>query len=482
MSRHTLTRRRFVVSATASAGAVSFFGMGCDGLPADGDGGVIDDDDAGIIDDDDAGITDPPRTGPGPEPETLWEAPGAEDALAFATGVQIGDVLPTAALVSVQTTRPSVRLVLVEAKEEGWVEIRTVDALTATDGHIAVELIDLYPDTTYAMAVFDESDAHSRSRVTRFRTAPRAGESRIVRFGATSCLGGNRPWPNMSGAVSLEPLDFFVLLGDTIYADSYANDAIGALWRTELAHQGLRDVSAHTSLVAAWDDHELDNNWSYTTPGVPERFDIALREFRRHLPQRVNASAVESWRVLSWGDTLDVFVLDCRGERIDGNYISPAQMAWMKEKLAASTARFKIMVNSVPITAFPGIAATVGADDRWQGHPAQRSEILSFIADNQIGGVLWLAGDFHIGGIGFVDAAGGPAAGTYEVLAGPAGSSINPAAALVNEDERLVAVIKTFNSTLFDCDPELGTIRVRFIGDAVITGGQVLRDVTLTVP
>lgn len=484
MARQHLTRRRFVVSASAGLGAVTLFGAGCDAPPLDDGGAPLDDggaplDDGGVLDD--AGVTDPPRTGPGPEPETLWEAPGVEDTLAFATGVQVGDVLPTAALVSLQTSLASVQLVLVEATDEGWVERQQVTGLTSQDGHVTIELTDLYPDTTYAFAIVDESVGGGRSRVTRFRTAPRAGESRVVRFGATSCLGGNRPWPNMSNSVAKEPLDFFVLLGDTIYADGYADDEIGALWRTELTQQGLRDVSAHTSLISAWDDHELDNNWSFATPGVVERFDIALREFRRHLPQRVDGAGPESWRVLSWGDAVDVFVLDCRGERTDGNYISPEQMAFVKERLSSSTARFKFMVNSVPITAFPGLAGTVGANDRWQGYPEQRGEILSFIADNAIGGVVWLAGDFHIGGIGFVDAVDGPAAGTYEVLAGPAGSTINPAAALVNEDERLVAVIKTFNSTIFDCDPDAGTIRVRFIGDAV-DGENVLREVTLTVP
>ena len=43
--------------------------------------------------------------------------------------------------------------------------------------------------------------------------------------------------------------------------------------------------------------------------------------------------------------------------------------------LQASTARFKIICNSVPICDMDDVYFGIAADDRWDGHQAQRSEI-----------------------------------------------------------------------------------------------------------
>ncbi|MFO0003851.1 MAG: alkaline phosphatase D family protein, partial [bacterium] len=122
---------------------------------------------------------------------------------------------------------------------------------------------------------------------------------------------------------------------------------------------------------------------------------------------------------------LDLFALDCRGERRDGNYISPEQMAWLKAELSASTARFKVILNSVPITDLSAIFGTTQAMDRWQGYPAQREEILAHIRDDAVEGVLWITGDVHYAQIGRVDPAGGPGEDQWEVFCGPGGSTLN---------------------------------------------------------
>ena len=168
---------------------------------------------------------------------------------------------------------------------------------------------------------------------------------------------------------------------------------------------------------------------------------------------------------------MDVFVLDCRAERKNGDYISPEQMDWLKAGLLASEARFKIIVNSVPIADFSSSFGDLGAEDRWQGYPAQRSEILSHIRDESIAGILWVSGDLHVGGLGKVDEAGGAAEDQWEVLAGPAGSAINFAAGFISENERLPIIMDEHNSTLFEADPEAGTITVSFISDS----GDVVR-------
>ena len=63
------------------------------------------------------------------------------------------------------------------------------------------------------------------------------------------------------------------------------------------------------------------------------------------------------------------------------HHISEEQMAWLKEGLSQSTARFKIIPNSVAIVDFEPLLGSAGKSDRWQGYSEQREEILGHIED-----------------------------------------------------------------------------------------------------
>jgi alkaline phosphatase D len=134
------------------------------------------------------------------------------------------------------------------------------------------------------------------------------------------------------------------------------------------------------------------------------------------------------WRKVRFGKTVEVFVLDSRGERKKSasppEYLSRAQMDWLKQSLASSTAMFKVIVNTVPITRFPQMFATTRRD-RWEVFPHQRDEILSFTESGKVPGVLWLAGDFHLAMIGRANATG-LGSRSLEVLAGPGAQLGNP--------------------------------------------------------
>lgn len=408
-------------------------------------------------------------TGPAPTPTRSaepapWDAPGTLDAETFAWGIQTGDATPSSVLVSVRTLEELVTVVLVEADGETWVEVDRVEELVPDDGVVQLAFEGLAADTAYSV-VATSADGQRRSVVGRVRTALAEDGWRVVTFGAVSCIAGNHPWPSLSHAAA-ERFDFFCLLGDTIYVD-YDPDAWAyeTKWDTALSTQGLVEVTASTSLVATWDDHEVANNYSLQADGIEEKFAQGLTSFRRAIPQGQGPGGTGIWRKLAWGAVLDVFVLDCRGERRDGNYISPEQMTWLKEGLSASTARFKIVLNSVPITDLSVIFGSAQETDRWSGYPAQREEILSHIAGNGIAGVLWLTGDVHYGQLGRVDPAGGTAADQWEVLCGPGGSQLNVLADLFIGAEQLPLVFAQWNTTFFTCDPGTGEVTVRWVGD-----------------
>ena len=148
-------------------------------------------------------------------------------------------------------------------------------------------------------------------------------------------------------------------------------------------------------------------------------------------------------------------------------------MDWLKSGLSASTARFKIILNSVPITDFYDAIGAVAEEDRWSGYPEQRAEILAHTED--IPGVLWVSGDLHWGAVSQVDPVGGSAATQSEVLVGPGGSTLNVVAELVVQREQYPVLFAAWNHTRFTCDPFSGSVQVAFIGD----DGAILHELAL---
>lgn len=408
----------------------------------------------------------PVEAAPRPDEPPDWTPEeGSLDTERFPYGVSCGDASSSAAVLLVRTDADAVTLVLVREQDGVWTEDRRVEDLSPQGESVRVEVDGLTADTAYRFVFLSGA---SRSAVGRLRTALAEGASRKISFGATSCLAGNQPWPTLTHAAA-ERLDFFCLLGDTVYADgSVTLDDYRAYWRAAMSQQGMRDLVGSTSLLGTWDDHETTDNsaWPEVTP---EQHAAAQAAMEESLPFRVGGTGDAGpawWRSTRWGDTLEVFILDCRTERIDGRYISVAQMEWLKAALSASPCRFKIVLNSVPITDMSGMVGAAGDDDRWQGYPSQRGEILGHIVDNGIRGVLWIAGDVHFGQIGTIDPAGGVAERLYEVYAGPGGSRVNPLAALFEPNDQYPVLVGEWNWTRFDLDPGLGTIRVRHFNDA----------------
>jgi alkaline phosphatase D len=416
-----------------------------------------------------------------PEEPELWVPDAILDEEAFPLGVQAGDPVPDGVVLSVWTTEPVLAMMLAQGSGAGWISPDPapgldVDALVPEDGHTQLTLTGLQPDTVYAIC-FASKDLSRRSRVTRFRTAMDADGWRVLTFAATSCLGKpGRPWPSMSYVAAADP-DAFLLLGDTVYAthatttEQFLDD-----YRYALGLEGLAEASAHSALIAVWDDHEVVNNFGGDSTD-PALVEAALEAFRSALPQREGPGGNGLWRKLSWGRVADLFLLDCRGEREgESQYISPEQMDWLKESLSGSEARFKLIMNSVPITDYSAMLGGTLSEDRWQGYPVQRGEILGHIEEEAIAGVLWLTGDFHMGVISRIDPVGGLAESRWEVLVGAAGSTRNVLASLYDNPEQFPVMFEDWNSVLLRLDPGLGEVTVSFIGDdGAVIAEQVLR-------
>ena len=399
-----------------------------------------------------------------PEPE-IWSPAGEEDDELFPLGVQVGDVSEDSAIVSVQSNASVIEIRLMIAEDDVWAPFKSLLDVQVIGGFAQVVLSELPPDVAFCVAAFAPQTT-GRSSVTRFRTAINSDGWRVFQFGVTSCLGGNLPWPNLS-AVADYHLDFFAFLGDSVYADgSVSAEQYWANWQRTLSQQGMRDLTSSTSVVATWDDHEVDNNWSWnSTSQINDKYANGLAMFRRAFPQQYGSQGSGLWRKISWGAVADVFVLDCRGERQSGQYISDEQLLWLIEGLTESTARFKFILNSVPIIDYTNLLGGNEADDRWQGYPEQRSQLLGHIENNGIEGVLFLSGDFHFAQHARVSPPGEVGDTLFEVLCGPGGSFLNPIGDLAVETEQFLWSMSAWNSAVITADPGTGEVHVAFIGD-----------------
>lgn len=360
---------------------------------------------------------------------------------AFTLGISSGDVTANEAIVWTKYTGPfSLKIAVWETTcdlRRGAIVF--MDVIPKEGGYIHINVTQLKPYTAYQFAFmeFDQGGwAVGRSRVGNFRTSPHRDMMVPLTLGAVSCTHNDYDPVVLEHAGARNDIDVFLLLGDTVYNDGCSTpQQFRDSWGVNLRKKGYLDLRASTSVISTLDDHEIYDNFDPETVPIAVR-NAALKSYFDHTPFRGHPERKSRiWRSFRWGRTCEIFVLDCRTERrpstrhgFKNQYVSRQQMDWLKEGLASSNSLFKIIMNSVPIGTFPFFYES----DRWEGYPQQRREILSFIDENDIPGVLWLAGDFHFASVGRVSPHGSPGCRQTEILAGPGAQIPNYLAAALN--------------------------------------------------
>lgn len=306
------------------------------------------------------------------------------------------------------------------------------EVLIPKDGYVKVDVAGLAPRTTYQYAFFlsGGKSFSSRSVVGMFRTAlPDECAEPVTISGTHGTNTKQKPFDALE-LTSRYELDAFMQLGDYSYNDGART--IGEFrqkWDRTVDDPGYWALLPGVGQYIVWDDHEFRNNDEYYRDMDTQDFIAAKDAFyeRNPVPRYSNDSYWNSYR---WGKTVEFFVLDSRAERVYfipeiqlGGilYLSIEQMEWLKQGLLASPCHFKVLLNSVPITNWPGFWR-FASYDHWKGFPDQHAELLDFIVEKGIDNVWSVSGDFHVGSVGKVEPEP-PWDVVREVLMGPGGNS-----------------------------------------------------------
>ena len=316
------------------------------------------------------------------------------------------------------------------------------------DYTVKVDVTGLEAGTTY---YYGFTALGANSLTGRTKTTPTADQSDHLKFGVVSCSNYQAGYFNAYGHLARRnDLDAIVHLGDYIY--EYANFVYGdsAVWQERLVAPDAEIVSlgdyrtrystyrldsqlirAHQQhpFVSVWDDHESTNdsyedgaqNHQPATEGDwQDRKDRARRVYFEWMPMRDNGNR-SIYRKLSYGGIADLIMLDTRLEGRDEqpdsitapDFLDPdrtmlgqTQKNWLKQQLTESEARWKIIGQQVIFSEFNvgWAAATTGGSfvatesiflDIWDGYPAERQELVTFMDSSGIDNIVFLTGDFH---------------------------------------------------------------------------------------
>jgi alkaline phosphatase D len=314
---------------------------------------------------------------------------------------------------------------------------RTPPTLTGpeTDYTATVSFERLSPATRYRYYIL-VNDLDQRGRPSpqhvaaqgEFATLPEPSTSVPVTFawsgdlgGQDHCRQGEAGYPIFDTIRHQRP-DFFIFLGDTIYGDNVClsppNEPGANVLATTLAEYrakhhyqrgavGLRRLLEQVPVYVTWDDHEVKNNFA----GPFEAQMAAGRQaFREYWPIHTDGSdRHRMYRTIRYGADLEIFLLDTRQYRSknadqDGpakTMLGAAQLRWLLEGMAASTATWKVVVTSVPLSVPKGGGPAVPGFDGWAGgadgtgFERERQVIVDAIMGKPIINVVFLAGDIH---------------------------------------------------------------------------------------
>jgi alkaline phosphatase D len=323
------------------------------------------------------------------------------------------------------------------------------------DYTVKLDVLGLSANTTYYYAF---TALGKRSMIGRTKTTPSvlaANLTDILKFAAVSCTNYEGGYFSSYGRIAeRNDLNAVLFLGDYIYeyeAGRYgnpqftdasrknqpANEIVSKSdYRTRYSlyrlDKNLQRAHQQHPFICIWDDHESANN-SYETGAQNHqsategdwqtRKNVAREAYYEWIPVRGQANVSTLYRRFSYGNLMDLMMLDTRLEGrqepptnfdepdLPNNprkMISTTQFNWLVDNLKTSAARWKMIGNQVVfsdvnvgfVAANPrdinGIRPLEnGFNDFWEAYSIQRNALIDSIKTLKISNTVIVSGDSH---------------------------------------------------------------------------------------
>lgn len=271
---------------------------------------------------------------------------------------------------------------------------------------IVVEFKNLLPDKEYELSIqLDKTIINKKNKVKTLKEIPIADFSFLTGscalqvppiFKPFARVGSDRIFKKMLGV----PADFMLWLGDNTYyiKRKFANDDFASpqgMWRRQVKTRKIKRMNDFLTAYpqyAIWDDHDYgsydgDENfplkdtslfiykslWANPSYGLPEVKGI-FTSFRRY--------------------DAEFILLDDRFYRSaptikNGTMLGNNQLKWLFETLKNSDATFKFIILGNQFL------NPYNHDECYSVYPEEKEEILNFLENNNIKGVIFITGDAH---------------------------------------------------------------------------------------
>ncbi|MEQ1528093.1 MAG: alkaline phosphatase D family protein, partial [Methylococcales bacterium] len=404
----------------------------------------------------------------------LSNALAADDVPQMEQGIQLGDLAPGRAMVWSRADRPARMMVeyAFNAQFEDSHVVRGPYALESTDFTAKQDLTGLPDGSDVFVKVWFEDLSNARHKsepVTgHFHTIAKwddihfvwGGDTAGQGWGINEAFGGMKIYETMR---KVEP-QFFIQSGDSVYSDGPILPSVtaenGQIWtnlvtpevskvaetldefrgryKYNLMDENLRRFNAEVPQIWQWDDHEVVNNWSdakdlskdnrYTVKDVPLLVARATKAFHEYAPLRPHSAEEPErlYRKISYGNLLDVFVLDMRSyrgpntknlqsqESAETVFLGEAQLNWLKRELKRSHATWKVISADMPIGLNIGDGVDAQGNARWEaisngndgpaaGRELEIAKLLSYVKHEHINNLVWLTADVHYAAAHYYD-------------------------------------------------------------------------------
>ena len=277
-------------------------------------------------------------------------------ALLQSTGVKVGEVGETSALLWFRADGPGRMRVVYDGRTSDWAE-----SVAARDFTQVFQLDGLKPSMLVEYAAEVEGKAPLKGS---FRTAPKRDAAEDVVFTVITGQAfkdlddpaGFRIYPAMA---VLKP-QFLVPTGDTVYYDNdpplAATKAL-ARFHWKRMYELPRHIDFHLRVPGYWEKDDHDLIWNDCWPSKPQpKMEFTFAEgaalFREQVPM-----GEKTHRSARWGKRLEVWLPEGRDFRSANNapdgpektIWGAEQKAWLKKSLLESDAEWKVLVSPTPI-------------------------------------------------------------------------------------------------------------------------------------